>query len=311
VTGTPGDDERIDELFALAPEEFTAARNALVKQLRADGQRERATEVAGLRRPTAAAWAVNQAVRAHADEFEALLAAGAAVRTAQRRALSGVRGGMRDATRRRREQIEHLTDRAVRILDDHGVASAAHRGDIVATFDAASADEAAAARVREGRLSQALPVSSDFDALEGLTVLANADAAEAAAGEASGSDDAAAATAAEEPASDAAAEAARQEAALARRRAIRAVSAARRRLTDARQEADRAAAEADRAEARATTADQTAAAAEDKARRLRRDADARAERASAARTRAQQAEQAAQHSADELATAQDELDALE
>ncbi|HEX6257812.1 MAG TPA: hypothetical protein VFZ70_18530 [Euzebyales bacterium] len=310
MTEMPDDDPRIDELFALAPEEFTATRNALVRQLRADGLRELATQVAALRRPTAAAWAVNQTVRAHADEFEELLAAGAAVRTAQRRALSGVPGGMRDATRRRREQIERLSDRATRILDEHGVASSAQRGDIVATFDAASADDAAAARVREARLSQALPVSSDFDALEGLTVLANVepavgtpDAAPSNAGDVG--------SAAAEPTDDeAAADAARQEAALARRHAIRAVSDARRRLADARQEADRAAAEAERAAARATAADQTATAAEDKARRLRRDADERADRAATARTRAVEAEQSARRSADELEAAQQELDAL-
>jgi hypothetical protein len=308
------DEHRIDELFALAPEEVTAARNALVKQLRADGRRDLAADVATLRRPTAAAWAVNQAVRTHEDEFEELLAAGAAVRTAQRRALSGVPGGMRDATRRRREQIERLTDRAVRILDDHGVASAAHRGDIVATFDAASADDAAAARVRAARLSQALPVSSDLDALQGLTVLANLDPAPAtpdAAPTAAG-DDPAAAVATDRRDAEATAAAEREEAAaMARRRAIRTVSDARRRLTEARQEADRAAAEAERAAARATAADQTATAAEDKARRLRHDADERAERATTARVRAAEAEESAQRLADELAAAQGELDALD
>jgi hypothetical protein len=312
VTEMSDDDPRVDELFALAPEDFTAARNTLVRQLRADGHRDLAAEVATLRRPTVAAWAVNQAVRAHGAAFEDLVAAGAAVRTAQRRALSGVAGGMRSATRRRREQIERLTDLAVQVLDDHGVASAAHRGDIAATFDAASADDAAAARVRRARLAQTLPVSSDFDALEGLTVLTNVEPATAAS---DGSPLAPGDDGATEPGTgrspdDAAAEAARQEAALARRRAIRAVSDARRRLTDARQEADRAVAEAERAEARAAAADQTATAAEDKARRLRDDADERAARAAAARARAGEAERSAQRSVDELEAAQRELDAL-
>lgn len=296
MTDDADNDPRIDELFTLAPDEFTAARNALVKQLRGEGRRELAKDVGTLRRPTAAAWAINQAVRRHGDRFQQLLEAGDAVRTAQRRALSGVRrGGMREATRTRRDLIEELTGLAVALLDAQGAAGDSHRGDIVATFDAASADAGTAAVVGAGRLSQALPVSSGFGALEGLTVLAPAgpEAAPADAEDADGEVDT-------DDAPDLAEEARQQEAALARRTAIRAVDEARRRATDAQATAERATAEAKRADARWTTADRAASAAEDKARRLRAEADELAARADRARTRASDAARDAEQAADAL-----------
>ncbi len=306
----PDVDPRVDELFTLPPEEFTAARNALVKALRGEGRREEATEVGGLRRPTVAAWAINQAVRTHRDGFDDLVAAGGQVRAAQRRALSGVRqSGMREATRARRTAIEALADTAGAILAERGVAADSHRGDIVATFDAASADDDAAAVVGAARLSATLPVASGFGALDGLQLVAPPDTrppAEAQAPPADDADDAADDGAEQEE------RARRDEArAQARRAAMKAVADARRRLTDAQGTADRAAAEASRATARADAADRTAAVAEDKARRLRTEADELAARASRADRRAGDARRTAEQLADELETREQELATLD
>ncbi|HSJ46649.1 MAG TPA: hypothetical protein VK923_18375 [Euzebyales bacterium] len=306
MTDPADDDPRIDELYTLVPGEFTAARNALVKALRSEGRRELAAEVGVLRRPTAAAWAVNQAVRDHHDRYAQLLEAGDVVRVAQRRALSGVkRGGMREAARARRDLIEELAGVAVALLDAQGAAGDSHRGDIVATFDAASADAETAAVVGAGRLSQALPVSSGFGALEGLSVLAAAAPDEAVADVVEADEE----VTDERP--DPEEEARQQEAALARRTAIRAVEDARRQLAEAQQTAERAAAEAKRADARWTTADKAAAAAEDKARRLRGEADELAGRADRARARVADAERAAEQAADDLRDRERELQDLD
>jgi hypothetical protein len=296
VTDIADDDPRIDELFTLAPGDFTAARNALVRDLRGEGQQELATTVGALRRPTVAAWAVNQAVRRHADWYAQLLQAGNAVRTAQRRALSGVkRGGLREATRARRDLIDELTDLALEILEADGVAAESHRSAIAATFDAASADAEAAAVVSAARLSHALPVSSGFGALQGLTVVPGM-APEPADADAADEDDTGPAADAVDPDEIAR----QQEAALQRRMAIRAVDEARRRQADAQGTADRAAAEAKRAQARWTTADSAAAAAEDKAGRLRAEADELATRAERAVSRAGAAAHDATEAADAL-----------
>ena len=55
---------------------FTARRDALARQARADGDKDLAATVHALRRPTAAAWVVNCLARQAPDAVEALVALG-------------------------------------------------------------------------------------------------------------------------------------------------------------------------------------------------------------------------------------------
>ncbi|MBR7743841.1 hypothetical protein KC207_11120 [Phycicoccus sp. BSK3Z-2] len=71
------------ELYALAPEEFTAARNALARELRAAGDRELAGAVAALRRASPGAHLLNRLVAARPDEVEQVLDLGVRLRAAQ------------------------------------------------------------------------------------------------------------------------------------------------------------------------------------------------------------------------------------
>jgi len=57
----------IDGLYEVPPAGFVQARNALVKSLKAGGQREQAEQAAKLPRPTASVWASNQVARRAAD----------------------------------------------------------------------------------------------------------------------------------------------------------------------------------------------------------------------------------------------------
>jgi hypothetical protein len=76
-------DEVTDRLYALPPEEFTQARNEAERELRRAGEREQADQVKALRKPSAAAGAVNRLVRSHRDQVEAFLEAAAKLRDAQ------------------------------------------------------------------------------------------------------------------------------------------------------------------------------------------------------------------------------------
>ena len=76
-----------DGLYALPAEEFTAARDAAAKDVRADDA-ELAKQVKALKRPSASAWLVNQLARQRADRLEELLALGDDLRAAQE-ALAG------------------------------------------------------------------------------------------------------------------------------------------------------------------------------------------------------------------------------
>jgi len=82
-------DDAVAELLAGPLNEFTNARNAKVKELKASGQRELAAEVAGLKKPPVAVWAVNQLARGNKPILERLRRAGEGVVQAQSGAVSG------------------------------------------------------------------------------------------------------------------------------------------------------------------------------------------------------------------------------
>ena len=162
--------EGVDELYGLDPNDFVAARNDLVKRLKKEGDKALAAEVAKLKRPTPAAWAVNQLARRHHDEVEDLVRLGETVRDAQDRALAGDDpGDMRQAGRARRDAVARLAERADRLLVERGGAAGAHAGDVTATLEAASLDVEAGDAVLAGRLSTELEPPSGFGLFD-LTV---------------------------------------------------------------------------------------------------------------------------------------------
>ena len=93
-------DEIIDRLYGLPLAEFTAARNEAAAELNKE-DRER---VKALRKPTAAAAAVNRLVREHRDDVDTFLSASAALRDAQ---ISG-KGSLEDATKQQRDALARL-----------------------------------------------------------------------------------------------------------------------------------------------------------------------------------------------------------
>jgi len=162
----------IERLYGLPTEEFVAARNELARQLRKDGDAAAAKRVAGLRRPTVVAWAVNQAARRRPELVTDLVEAGERLRQAQRRALSGLRGGaLRTAGSERRRAVERLLAEATSVLEESGRSPEAHRDAIAATLQSASSTEAAAAAVRAGTLDRELAAPSGFGEVAGLQLL--------------------------------------------------------------------------------------------------------------------------------------------
>jgi hypothetical protein len=106
-------DEISDRLYALPPEEFTQARNLAERDLRAAGKREEADQVKALRKPTAAAGAVNRLVHGHRAEVEAFLEAAARLRDAQF-AGKGELAAAADAERVALEELVALGGESVR-----------------------------------------------------------------------------------------------------------------------------------------------------------------------------------------------------
>ena len=132
-------DSVADELYALPPEEFTAARDAAAKESR---DPVLAKSIKALRKPTVSAHAVNQIVRSSPGDVDDLLALGDELREA----MSG-QGDVRRLTEQRRELVTSLVaaDLPANIRDD-----------VTATLEAATADPQLGAAVRSGRLVKPL-----------------------------------------------------------------------------------------------------------------------------------------------------------
>jgi hypothetical protein len=271
--GGPGDDalrEATEELYGVDPADFVAARNELVKGLRREGERDLAAKVGKLRRPTPAAWAINQLVRRDPEGVEDLVRRGEELRAAQDRALAGAHADdLREAARARRDVVAALSDTAAGFLTERGVGADAHRNEITATLEAASLDHAAAAAVQGGRLSTALEPPSGFGDLE-AAVAASAAVAPARSGrDASESPDSEARAAAEARrlARGLATQARTLRERVSRRRreleeAEAEVATLERRLADARRRRDEAVRQAEEAEEAASRAEAAAAEAE-------------------------------------------------
>jgi len=264
----------VDQLFELPPEEFTAARDELVKRMAGEGRAEESRTIKALRRPTVAAWAVNQLVRRRPKDIDALLEAGASLRKAQRKVLSGIRSAeFREASERRRRLVTGLVRMAEDILREAGRSSAGAGEAVRSTLEAASLDDQSAEIVRSGRLSRELPPPSSFGAVEGLGLVP------------APPEDAAAST---KPRMKRGAEKEKEEARELRAQqdeAAREAKALADRAAQARRAAIRAREQADRAQARADRLRQEA----EEARVQARDGGKKAQQAETEATRAQDA----------------------
>ncbi|MEM9894317.1 MAG: hypothetical protein AAF962_25975 [Actinomycetota bacterium] len=117
-------------LYGLPADEFIAARNDLVRSLRAEGQRELAAAVALLRRPTVVAAELNRVLRISPSLVADLLDCAAAVRRGHQQLLDGVVVDVASRLRAHRQVAAELAELAGR---DHGV--------IQSALEAASLDE--------------------------------------------------------------------------------------------------------------------------------------------------------------------------
>lgn len=142
--------EAADALYAVPPDRFVAERAGRVAALRAAGDKQAASAVAALRRPTRPAWLVNLLVRERADVVEQLLALGEALREATEQLDAG---SLRTLSAQRRAVVDALVREAARLAEGAGAAADADvRRAVQETLEAALGDPEVAAAVRTGRL---------------------------------------------------------------------------------------------------------------------------------------------------------------
>jgi hypothetical protein len=143
-----------DELYALPPGQFTAARDARARVAKAAGDREIAARIATLRKPTVLAWLVNLLVRELPDEIGGFLDLGAALRDATA-TLSGPE--LRQLSGQRHRLVQALVRQARDLARQAGyrITEDVARG-LEETLAAALTDPAVAEQFRAGRLTSGL-----------------------------------------------------------------------------------------------------------------------------------------------------------
>ena len=145
-------DSEIDKLYGVPLDEFVHDRDELAKRMRREGEREAADQVKKLRKPSAGAWALNQAVRRRRKETEALLTAGERLRAAHESLISGGdQAELREAMQEERGLASALADCAEAIASETGKSGPALRERVRSTLHAAAVDEEARDELAKGR----------------------------------------------------------------------------------------------------------------------------------------------------------------
>jgi hypothetical protein len=152
-----------DELYALRPEEFTAARSSAAAAARSAGDRELAERIGTLRKPSLAAWASNLLIRSRPGDVEPLLRLGEGLRHAHH-ALD--RTQLRELSRQQHALIRALSAQARQLAAEagHPIGEGVQR-EVENTLHAVLADPEAAEAWASGRLTKPLSAAVGFPAV--------------------------------------------------------------------------------------------------------------------------------------------------
>jgi hypothetical protein len=157
VTDVPA----VAELFRLPPEQFTAARNRLVAELRRAGKLPAAAAIATLPRPTPVVWAINQVAHEDGDAVARLLTTAEQLKRAQ---LGRTSQDVPSSVKAYRDTVTALVERSLAHLRAAGrPTTVAVRNRLTGTLMAAAIEPRLHQPLREGQLSREQTVTG-FDA---------------------------------------------------------------------------------------------------------------------------------------------------
>ncbi len=143
-----------EELYALTPDDFIERRQQLVAEAKQAKDRQLATDIGRLRKPTRSAWLINLLARAEPDGVSSLLELGAALQEAQQR-MAG--GELRDLSAERRKTVDALARRAVALGREHGYSAPdGALQEVSQTLQTAMGDPEIGDLVNAGRVTQAV-----------------------------------------------------------------------------------------------------------------------------------------------------------
>jgi hypothetical protein len=158
-------DDALDQLYGVDPEEFVAERKRLARELKDGGDAAAADAVAKTRKPTVAAWALNQLARRERRDVDLLLDAGHRLRQAQEGVVGGAdRSAFEQAQKTEREALRRLTQQASELL---GGASSQALSQIGSTLRTAAVSEEGRELLARGRFTTPLEAEG-FDVFGSL-----------------------------------------------------------------------------------------------------------------------------------------------
>ncbi|HEX7281839.1 MAG TPA: hypothetical protein VF239_07270 [Vicinamibacterales bacterium] len=156
-------DDRIDQLYQLPLDEFTASRNALAKEAG-----PRAAEVKKLEKPNLAAWTVNQLYWRERKTYDEVIKAAERMRTVYKQMLAGKSVDVRGAEEIHQEALKAAKQAARRILEEGG-----HPNPDTVMMPVAETLDALPGEEPPGRLTKPLR-RMGFNVLEGVPISAKA-----------------------------------------------------------------------------------------------------------------------------------------
>ena len=170
-------DEAADQLYGSSLDDFVSERTRLVKELRATGEAEEAATLAKSRKPTVAAWVLNQLARRNRRDIDLLLDAGHRLRDAQATALSGQdRDAFERARKTQSDMLRLLRAAAERLLEEErSGASASVLNQVEEALRAAAISETGREALARGRFVEP-PRAEGFEVLSQLADVSSKDA---------------------------------------------------------------------------------------------------------------------------------------
>lgn len=142
--------EIAQDLYAVSPNEFIAARQESVAAARAAGEDELARTIGALRKPNAAAAAVNLLARHREDLLDEVVELGEELREAQDQGNGAL---LRELNERRKGLLKRIAAETIELTEEYDLShSAAIINDVDGTIKAALANPDAARVVRAGLL---------------------------------------------------------------------------------------------------------------------------------------------------------------
>jgi hypothetical protein len=156
--------EAVEALYAGSFDGFVKLRGELAKRLKAAGHLAEAKQMAAARKPTRAAWALNQVVRRDPERIARVVETRADAVASQK---NGSADAIRDSARTHREAIGEAVRAARAVLEADGLSlTALQARRLGETLQVLAADDAARATLMSGRLTDDVAVDDPFAGLD-------------------------------------------------------------------------------------------------------------------------------------------------